>query len=54
METKDQIPLTREEALRRWEDSKRKKRELVATAVEELKKEFRAETGEDPKYIEVW
>lgn len=46
--------MTREEALRRFKDSKKKKEEFVKKVVEEAREEFRLQNGQYPKYVEVW
>jgi|GEM_PF-2554219 len=46
--------MTREEALKRWEAAKKKKKETVAWMVDELTKEVIKRTGKAPQNIEVW
>ena len=46
--------LTREEVRRRWEESKRRKRERVNRIVPSLKEDFRRVNGKEATIIEVW
>lgn len=46
--------LTREEALRRLAESKRKKVACTERMKEYLRIEYKRLTGEEPTYIEVW
>lgn len=48
------IPLTREEVLRRLEVNRRRKREFIEKAKEEMRAEIKRLTGEDVTSFEVW
>ncbi len=50
----DELSITREEAIRRFKDSKKKKEEFLKKAVENVREEYFQRTGHYPKYIEVW
>lgn len=58
MKQTTQIPLparpTREELLRRLEESRRRKREFIERAKEEMRAEIKARTGEDVTSFDVW
>lgn len=45
---------TREELLRRLEESRRRKRELIESIKEEMRADIKARTGEDVTSFEVW
>lgn len=47
-------PLSREEALRRWNAAKQKKREMMERAQQEAIEEYEARTGLKANYVEVW
>ncbi len=46
--------MTREEAWKRLKEIKRAKQELIDSVAEDLKAEFKANTGQDATMIEVW
>ena len=46
--------LTREEALRRFKASCKRKKEFVARLEEEMKSDYRKSTGKEAIYFEVW
>lgn len=46
--------MTREEAWRRLREIKRAKQELIDSVTEDLKAEFKANTGQEATIIEVW
>lgn len=46
--------MTREEALRRWAEAKRVKRDMTERMIKEAVEAFEMQHGEKPKYIEVW
>ena len=52
METKK--TLTREEVLRRWKESKRRKQEWVKRIEPSLREEFKRLNGKEATIIEVW
>lgn len=49
-----EIPLTREEVLRRLEVNRRRKRKFIEKAKEEMRAEIKRLTGEDVTSFEVW
>lgn len=50
----DELSITREEAIRRFKDSKKKKEKFIKKAIEDALEEHYKRTGHYPKYIEVW
>ena len=46
--------LTREEAKRRWEESKKRKRARVKRILPSLQEDFRRVNGRDATLVEVW
>lgn len=46
--------MTREEALRRWNEAVRVKREAVERGKKILIEDYEREHGEKPQYVEVW
>lgn len=46
--------ITREEALRRLKESKRRKQAWIDSITEELKADFKARTGQEATTIEIW
>lgn len=51
---KVKVPTTREEVLRRLEVNRRRKREFIEKAKEEMRAEIKRLTGEDVTSFEVW
>ncbi|MCD8386118.1 MAG: protein tyrosine phosphatase [Bacteroidales bacterium] len=52
MEEKNKM--TKEEALRRWESSKRKKQEHVEAIIKYMTDAYHKRTGKYPSGVEVW
>jgi len=46
--------ITREEALRRWHNALRTKREMTERMVAELVEDYEKEHGEKPQSVEIW
>lgn len=48
------ITISREEALRRWNEAVRVKKEMTESMLKELTEDYERKHGEKPKYVEVW
>lgn len=46
--------MTREEAVRRWRNALRTKKECVERGIKILTEDYKRKYGEMPKHIEVW
>lgn len=54
MENEGTKKMTREDALRRLEETRRLKREYVKELEKKMKEDFKKRTGQDATYFEVW
>ena len=50
----EKTKLTREEALRRWKDSKETKRRLMAKLEGLVRDNYQEKTGKEPLMVESW
>lgn len=54
MENAIQKTMTKEEAVRRFEAARKRKREYVAKLEQKMKAEYKKRTNQDATYFEVW
>ena len=54
MEKRENVKMTREEALRRFEASRKRKHDFVEKLEKKMKAEYKKRTGQDATFFEVW